>query len=52
MSAITSGDIQVGMAGVTGPIQAISRGLPIVTISDLHPGDDCPLSGHDPLLGQ
>lgn len=37
MSGIASGDIQVGMAGVTGPLQAFSRGLPVTHIADLHP---------------
>lgn len=36
-SAMATGDIKVGIANVTGPIQAISRGLPITNISDLHP---------------
>lgn len=40
MTGMISGDIKVGIAGSTGVLQAASRGLPVIIISDLQSKND------------
>lgn len=39
-SAVAAGDIKMGMDGVTGTLQAVSRGLPLVIIASLYLDND------------